>query len=302
MPVFRLDRIYARGLAIVDAHVHYAFPSGRISDHAALAATFETAGSRDEPVPSGESRRRCCAAAASTSRRWSARSTGAEREVWLETYIYADDDVGRDRHGGARPRGAARRHVVRRAGRRLGREALPDGRARGRARRRRRRRCSSTGPKSRRGSSARTGCGGCTASSATSTARIAFVGGINIIDDVNTPGQKPPRVDFALRIEGPLLVAIVQHDAARLGDQRARAVPAQRRAAVPVAAARAARRRADGEVRDPRQPAPSPRHRARLSRGDPHGEARDPDRQLVFLSGHPLSPRADRRGAARRPR
>ena len=42
MPVFRLDRIYARGLSIIDAHVHYAFPSGRISDHAALAATFDT--------------------------------------------------------------------------------------------------------------------------------------------------------------------------------------------------------------------------------------------------------------------
>lgn len=42
MPVFSLDRIYARGLSIVDAHVHYAFPWGRISDHAALAATFET--------------------------------------------------------------------------------------------------------------------------------------------------------------------------------------------------------------------------------------------------------------------
>ena len=130
--------------------------------------------------------------------------------------------------------------------------------------------------------------------------RIAFVGGINIIDDVNTPGQKPPRVDFALRIEGPLLVADRAHDAARLGDQRARAVPAQRGAAVSGAAARAARRRADGEVPDPRQPAPSPRHRARLPRGDPHGEARDPDRQLVLLSRHPLPPRADRRGAARR--
>ena len=43
MPVFRLDRIYARGLSIVDARVHYAFPSGRISDHAALAATFDSA-------------------------------------------------------------------------------------------------------------------------------------------------------------------------------------------------------------------------------------------------------------------
>ena len=43
LPVFRLDRIYARGLRIVDARVHYAFPGGgRLSDHVALAATFET--------------------------------------------------------------------------------------------------------------------------------------------------------------------------------------------------------------------------------------------------------------------
>jgi len=42
MPVFRLDRIYARGLSIVDVHVHYAFPRARISDHAALAATFDS--------------------------------------------------------------------------------------------------------------------------------------------------------------------------------------------------------------------------------------------------------------------
>lgn len=41
-------------------------------------------------------------------------------------------------------------------------------------------------------------------------ARIAFVGGINIIDDLNTPGSKPPRVDFAVSVEGPLLPAIVQ--------------------------------------------------------------------------------------------
>jgi endonuclease/exonuclease/phosphatase family metal-dependent hydrolase len=43
LPMFRLDRIYARRLDIVDAHVHYAFPWGRASDHAALAATFDTA-------------------------------------------------------------------------------------------------------------------------------------------------------------------------------------------------------------------------------------------------------------------
>jgi endonuclease/exonuclease/phosphatase family metal-dependent hydrolase len=42
LPVFRLDRIYARGLQVVDARVLYAFPRGRLSDHAALGATFET--------------------------------------------------------------------------------------------------------------------------------------------------------------------------------------------------------------------------------------------------------------------
>jgi endonuclease/exonuclease/phosphatase family metal-dependent hydrolase len=41
LPVFRLDRIYARGLDIVDTDVHYAYPLARLSDHAALAATFD---------------------------------------------------------------------------------------------------------------------------------------------------------------------------------------------------------------------------------------------------------------------
>ncbi len=35
--------------------------------------------------------------------------------------------------------------------------------------------------------------------------RIGFVGGINIIDDMNTPRQTPPRYDYAVRVEGPLL-------------------------------------------------------------------------------------------------
>lgn len=43
---------------------------------------------------------------------------------------------------------------------------------------------------------------------ATIDARIAFIGGINIIDDMDTPGQKPPRYDYAVRIEGPLLAPI----------------------------------------------------------------------------------------------
>ena len=38
--------------------------------------------------------------------------------------------------------------------------------------------------------------------------RLAFVGGINVIDDMNTPRHTPPRMDFAVRIEGPLLAPI----------------------------------------------------------------------------------------------
>jgi cardiolipin synthase len=38
--------------------------------------------------------------------------------------------------------------------------------------------------------------------------RVAFVGGINIIDDMHTPGQVPPRYDYAVRVEGPLVGAI----------------------------------------------------------------------------------------------
>jgi len=44
---------------------------------------------------------------------------------------------------------------------------------------------------------------------------IAFVGGINVIDDRNNPEQMAPRHDYAVRIEGPLL-APVQHTLRRL--------------------------------------------------------------------------------------
>jgi cardiolipin synthase len=40
--------------------------------------------------------------------------------------------------------------------------------------------------------------------------RVAFVGGINVIDDTNTPGHTPPRADFAVMAEGPLVVSIAQ--------------------------------------------------------------------------------------------
>lgn len=39
---------------------------------------------------------------------------------------------------------------------------------------------------------------------------IAFVGGINVIDDMDTPGQIPPRYDYAVGVSGPLLGDILQ--------------------------------------------------------------------------------------------
>lgn len=40
--------------------------------------------------------------------------------------------------------------------------------------------------------------------------RVAFVGGINIIDDLHGPGMTAPRYDYAVQVEGPL-VARVHH-------------------------------------------------------------------------------------------
>jgi endonuclease/exonuclease/phosphatase family metal-dependent hydrolase len=53
LPMFRLDRIYARGLRVVNTAVHYAYPLARLSDHAALAATFELMRGRSEKVRAG---------------------------------------------------------------------------------------------------------------------------------------------------------------------------------------------------------------------------------------------------------
>ncbi len=44
---------------------------------------------------------------------------------------------------------------------------------------------------------------------------LAFVGGINIIDDYDTSAQVPPRYDYAVRIEGPL-AARVRAEASKL--------------------------------------------------------------------------------------
>lgn len=38
--------------------------------------------------------------------------------------------------------------------------------------------------------------------------RIAFIGGINIIDDLNRPGGEAPRIDYAVQVQGPLVSEI----------------------------------------------------------------------------------------------
>lgn len=48
--------------------------------------------------------------------------------------------------------------------------------------------------------------------------RIGFVGGINIIDDMDAPGQTTPRFDYAVAVEGPLL-AEIHYTARRLWTQ-----------------------------------------------------------------------------------
>lgn len=40
--------------------------------------------------------------------------------------------------------------------------------------------------------------------------KIGFVGGINIIDDYNVPGNIPPRIDYAVRVEGKLIPVILK--------------------------------------------------------------------------------------------
>jgi cardiolipin synthase A/B len=131
----------------------------------------------------------------------------AQQEVWLETYIFADDASGRAVAAamvGASQRGVAVRVLVDGWGARQYlspqlAQMLAAGGVRlmkyrpevapwqfrlHRLRRLHRKICHVDG-------------------------RVAFVGGINLIDDMNTPRHKPPRVDFAVRVEGPMLAAIV---------------------------------------------------------------------------------------------
>ena len=132
----------------------------------------------------------------------------AEREIWLETYIFADDATGRsvaDALIAAARRGVTVRVLVDGWGARhyltpalaqrminggvdllkYRPEVMPWHFRSHRLRRLHRKLCHVDG-------------------------RVAFVGGINVIDDMNTPGHTPPRVDFAVAVRGPLLVPIIQ--------------------------------------------------------------------------------------------
>jgi len=129
----------------------------------------------------------------------------AQREINLETYIFEDDVAGRSiaaALAGAAQRGVATFVMVDGFGSKdLGSELIEGLRAAGvrflvyrpnispwtlrRARLRRMHR-----------------------KLAVVDARIAFVGGINIIDDMDTPKHTPPRFDYAVRIDGPLVARI----------------------------------------------------------------------------------------------
>ncbi len=131
----------------------------------------------------------------------------AQSEIWLETYIFADDTVGsavaealvRAAQRGVRVRvlvdgWGARHYLSKRLERRLrhGRvrlmkyrpEVAPWQFRTHRLRRLHRKLCHVD-------------------------RQVAFVGGINLIDDMNTPGHKPPRMDFAVRVSGPVVAPIV---------------------------------------------------------------------------------------------
>jgi cardiolipin synthase len=70
---------------------------------------------------------------------------------------------------------------------------------------------------------------------------VAFVGGINVIDDFHTPEPSPPQFDYAVRIEGPL-VAQVRAEAARLWARVAWATLGRRWAGFELLAGRGRRR------------------------------------------------------------
>ena len=126
----------------------------------------------------------------------------ARIEIYLETYIFADDVSGRRIAAAlvrAAQRGVAVRVTVDGFGSRdLGRKLMPE-LERGGVR------VLLYRPEVARFSFRRHRLRRLHRKLALIDAKTAFVGGINIIDDMHTPNQTPPRYDYAVRIRGPLL-------------------------------------------------------------------------------------------------
>ena len=172
----------------------------------------------------------------------------AQREVFLESYIYADDETGSlvtDALSRAAARGVEVRLLIdgfgardfperwRRALRAAGGRVLtfrPEF-ARLRLRRGRLRRMHRK--------------------LAVVDGAVAFVGGINIVDDFDGPTERRPRHDYAVRVEGPLAVE-VRAAAARLWWSVARTVVRRDRRVLsaPPAAAPTGEQRAALVIRD----------------------------------------------------
>ena len=77
--------------------------------------------------------------------------------------------------------------------------------------------------------------------------RVAFIGGINVVDDVDAPGGAMPRFDYAVRVEGPLLKKIypvVKQLWSRVSAVQLRARWAEPRDLVPPADSRGGQRAA----------------------------------------------------------
>ncbi len=131
---------------------------------------------------------------------------------------------------------------------------------------------------------------------------IAFVGGINVIDDLNTPYQIPPRYDYAVRVEGPLL-APIQQAQHRLWEIVLWAKLNRRyrvTRGVPTDLAPCGEQTAAFLVRD------NILHRRDIEEAylEAIGAAREghSPRQRLFPARSPVSPRLARRGKARRSR
>jgi phosphatidylserine/phosphatidylglycerophosphate/cardiolipin synthase-like enzyme len=131
-------------------------------------------------------------------------------------------------------------------------------------------------------------------------ASIGFVGGINLIDDLNGRNLAAPRQDYAVRVEGPLVADM--HIAARQLWQRVMwsRLGLQRGEAAWLKPSTHTDRLATGHLSHPQQRQPAAGDRSGLLARDSARAARNPDRQCLFPARTPLSACVDRRSSTRR--